>query len=286
MVRQPFQALPYLFFYSIEQDTGKSTLHEALSLLFTKGVAKADTALTNKADFNGELDGAILCIVEEKNISLHREAYAKLKDWVCSLTLSVHKKHKDVFTTRNTCHWIHTANERQACPIFPGDTRIISMHVPMFEGKDIPKLILIDRLRKEAPHFLVTLSRVNLPDPYGRLFLPIVTTSSKSQLAEVNRNPLEEFIEEKCFYVPGEKLDFKIFQAKFQVTLTDTEQSNWSIRNIVAELKNCFPYGSDVNGVKIIGNMSFAPPASDKDSEEHYIRQGNSVISVKKINTG
>ena len=196
MVRQPFQALPYLFLYSLEQDTGKSSLHEALNLLFTKGVAKADTALTSKGDFNGELDGAILCVVEEKNISLHREAYAKLKDWVCSLTMGIHKKHKQVFTTRNTCHWIHTANEKQACPIFPGDTRIISMYVPMFEGKEIPKITLMERLKKEAPHFLVTLNRINLPEPYGRLFLPLVMTSSKSQLAEINRNPLEEFIDE------------------------------------------------------------------------------------------
>ncbi len=283
MVRQPFQALPYLFLYSLEQDTGKSTLHEALELLFTKGVAKADTALTSKGDFNGELDGAILCVVEEKNISLHREAYSKLKDWVCSLTLGIHKKHKQVFSARNTCHWIHTANEKQACPIFPGDTRIISIYVPMFTGEEIPKVTLINRLKKEAPHFLVTLNRQILPEPYGRLFLPLVITSSKSQLAEVNRNPLEEFIDEKCFYIPGEKLAFKIFQAKFQATLTDTEQSNWSIRNIVAELKNCFPFGSDKDGVKIIGNMSFAPPADDKESEEHYIRQGNNVISVKKL---
>ena len=78
-------------------------------------------------------------------------------------------------------------------------------------------------------------------------------------------------------------MDFKTFQAKFQVTLTDTEQANWSIRNIVAELKNCFPFGSDTEGIKIIGNMSFQPPANDIESEDHYVRQGNNVVSVKKL---
>ena len=52
------------------ENSGKSILHEALSILVTKGIAKADKALTNNNDFNGELVGAIVCVVEEKNVAL------------------------------------------------------------------------------------------------------------------------------------------------------------------------------------------------------------------------
>jgi hypothetical protein len=58
MLRDPFEPLPYLFFYG-DQNSGKSIFHEAVSLLMTKGVAAADRALTNANDFNGELANAV-----------------------------------------------------------------------------------------------------------------------------------------------------------------------------------------------------------------------------------
>ena len=67
--RDPFEPLPYLFLWGNE-NSGKSILHEAMELLVTKGVVKADKALTNNNEFNGELAGAIICVVEEKNVTL------------------------------------------------------------------------------------------------------------------------------------------------------------------------------------------------------------------------
>jgi hypothetical protein len=53
--QHPRRALPYLFLYSEDQDTGKSTFHEALELLMVNGYQRADRALTSQNAFNGEL---------------------------------------------------------------------------------------------------------------------------------------------------------------------------------------------------------------------------------------
>ena len=58
-------------------------------LLVTKGVVKADKALTNNNEFNGELAGAIICVVEEKDITLTPGAHARIKEYVTARTLSI-----------------------------------------------------------------------------------------------------------------------------------------------------------------------------------------------------
>jgi phage/plasmid-associated DNA primase len=130
MLQDVFEPLPYLFFYG-DQNSGKSIFHEAVSLLMTKGVAAADRALTNANDFNGELANAVLCYVEEKDISVAgAAAYNKIKDWVTSKMISIRKMRTDSYSQRNTTHWVQCANNREACPIFPGDTRITMVFVP------------------------------------------------------------------------------------------------------------------------------------------------------------
>ena len=74
--RDPFQPLPYLFFFGPE-DSGKSIFYESLQRLVTKGVVKADGALTS--EFNGELSGAVICAVEEKDISKAPGAWPRSK---------------------------------------------------------------------------------------------------------------------------------------------------------------------------------------------------------------
>jgi hypothetical protein len=68
MFREPFEPLPYLFIYG-DQGCGKSILHEVISLLVTGGVVKADMALTNQSDFNGELANGVLAVIDEKNVA-------------------------------------------------------------------------------------------------------------------------------------------------------------------------------------------------------------------------
>src|SRR5690606_11248541 len=75
--RDPFCRLPYLFLFG-DENCGKSILWESFNLLVTSGVVKADRALTSQNDFNGELAGAILCVVEERDISKAPGASAKI----------------------------------------------------------------------------------------------------------------------------------------------------------------------------------------------------------------
>ena len=82
----------------------------------TKGVVKADKALTNNNEFNGELAGAIICVVEEKDVTLTPGAHARIKEYVTARTLSIRQMRRDVYTVPNTTHWIQSANKQSAVP--------------------------------------------------------------------------------------------------------------------------------------------------------------------------
>jgi hypothetical protein len=218
--RNPFLPSPYLFLWGNE-NSGKSILHEALSLLVTKGVVKADKALTS-AEFNGELAGAIITAVEEKNLSKFKHALARIKEWVTALELSIRRMRMDCYQTPNTTHWIQTANRKSACPIFPGDSRITMIFVgDLPEGAEIGKAKLLDLLKGEAPHFLRTLLDLRLPPVTGRLSLPVITTGGKESLMADNSS-VQEFVDGEC---------------KVEVSLRDglarvhREYVGWAVKN-------------------------------------------------------
>ena len=120
----------------------------------------------------------------------------------------------DSYEQPNTTHWIQCANKREACPIFPGDTRITVIFVREIE-QEIPRTVLVDHLVAEAPNFLRTLLDVQLPTIDGRLRLPVVSTDSKKRAEELSRDELEQFIADECFSAPGEKVTFSDFYEKF-----------------------------------------------------------------------
>lgn len=101
----PYEPLPYLFFYGPE-DTGKSSFHQALQLLLTRGYTRGDAALTNTSGFNGEIDGALLCIVEETDLRRDKQANRRIKDWVLAPEIMVSYKNKTPFMVKNTTKWI------------------------------------------------------------------------------------------------------------------------------------------------------------------------------------
>ena len=92
--------IPYLFFYSKDENTGKSSFHEALSLLLTKGYIKANNALSNQQGFNGELDGAILCVTEELDMS-KGSSRNRMKDWVTAREICIRAMYQQPY------HCIH-----------------------------------------------------------------------------------------------------------------------------------------------------------------------------------
>ena len=141
--QEPEEPLPYLFFYG-PQNSGKSIFHEALDLLLTKGYQRADSTLITQSTFNGELEGKIICVVEETDLRINKNAYNRIKDWVTSRHLNIHHKNRTPYHTTNTTHWIQCSNDHQACPIFAGDTRITMCYVDSLDPMDlIPKKKLI-----------------------------------------------------------------------------------------------------------------------------------------------
>jgi hypothetical protein len=225
--RFPYEPLPYIFAYGPENG-GKSTLHEGLSELVTKGIVMADRALTTKGDFNGELANAILCVVEEKQVSKHAGAMNKIKDWVTCRRLSIRKMRTDSFEQDSTLHWLQCSNYFHACPVFPGDTRVTVIEVPPLSGAEIPKPKLMDYLRDEGPHFLRTLMNLELPAAQGRLRIPPVETSDKQDLAG-DMAPVSQFLADCCEFGNDFRVIKKHLQSAYNV---------WALENNFEDLSS------------------------------------------------
>jgi hypothetical protein len=237
--REPFEPLPYLFLWGNEL-SGKSILHEALELLVTKGVVKADKSLTSNNEFNAELVGAIICAVEEKDVSLTPGAHARIKEFVTATTLSIRQMRRDVYSVPNTTHWIQTSNKQGACPVIPGDTRITVIEVSdLIPDTEVPKPLMKIKLKEEGPHFMYTLMNMQLPPPTTRLRLPVVATPSKAATEEMNLTALQKFVLEYCQVKRGaQSLRFGEFYDGFQKSLEMGEKHLWSKIKVRREMPN------------------------------------------------
>jgi len=231
-LQYPLQPTPYLFFFSPEQNTGKSIFHEALNLLFNKGtVVRADQALTNSSGFNGELFGAVFCIIEETNLSKKNTASDKIKDWVTSKSLTIRQMYKQPHEIPNSTHWIQCANDSSYCPIFTNDTRIMLIKVTPLEN-EIPKEELLKECEKEAAAFLHTLMNFDIPESTTRLRPPIIMTEEKKKEIERNESDLQTFINEKIIEISGHKIQIGDFYQKFIEWLEPLERQAWSLRMV------------------------------------------------------
>lgn len=259
MLREPFEPLPYIFFFG-DQNCGKSIFHEAIKLLVTRGIVPADRALTSKGDFNGELANAILCYVEETDLSsTGKSAYNKLKDWVTCRVLSIHAKRQQVYMQANTTHWVQMANQSSNCPVFENDTRITMIHVENLKA-EIPKTILIKSLSDEGPHFMRSILDLHLPTSIGRLRVPVIETAEKRQAQVSNLSALDVFLREQTYHVPGEKIMLSVLYEKFLESLNPLEQTKWATSQRVSKgLPHHFPTGLSTANKTYVGNISFEP---------------------------
>jgi hypothetical protein len=258
--RDPFEPTPYLFLYG-NQDCGKSILHEALSVLVTKGVVKAAKALSAHNEFNKELNGAVICAVEEKDLSQAPEALARIKEWVTAKTLSIRQMRTDTFEVPNTTHWIQTANAQSHCPVFVGDTRITVIEVcDLLKEQEVPKQIMLAKLKEEAPHFMYTLMNLQLPPVIGRMRLPVVRTESKARTEELNKNPLQQFLDDYCTAKEGSRLRFGEFYDAFEKTVDGDEKHKWSRNKVARMLPNRHPIFK-THGQKWVLNIAFKSPS-------------------------
>lgn len=257
MFQRPFGKLPYLFMYG-PQNSGKSSFHESIRLLLTNGVVAADRALTSDQGYNGELEDAVLAVVDEVDISKSGSStYNKLKEWVTGMTISIHAKYKEPKDVVSCLHFVQMSNTRKSLPVFPGDTRITAMNVPSLE-EEIPRDQLQELLKKEAPSFMRTLMDFTIPEATGRLMLPIIETQGKVEAAAGNVDEVSRFIEDNCYKTPGAAVTFVEFKTKFLDSLEEFQRSEWPDRLITSELDELFPVGKGAAvNQKIIGNLTF-----------------------------
>jgi hypothetical protein len=259
LFQNPEEHLPYLYLWGPEA-SGKSIFHEALSLLITHtGYQRAESALISQSGFNGELRSAIICVVEEINLSKKSDvAYKRIKDWVTAVFLPIHVKNLTPYLSTNTTHWIQCSNDPDSCPIFSGDTRIMVFYVD-----DIPedewenKRNLVTRLKKEAPDFLGELMRLEIPESPDRLGVPVISTAAKTEIQKRNQTPLEQFLSDECFHVPGHMILFNDFYGKFAAAIDTSELSYWTKIRVGKSIPKPFVKGRATAGDMYLGNISF-----------------------------
>lgn len=279
MLRHPFMKLPYLFMYG-PQNSGKSIFHEAIALLVTRGVIKADRALTSSSGFNGELMGAILGVIDEVDISKAGAAvYNKIKEWTTGLTMAIHAKYKQVVETRSALHLVQMSNHRSACPVPSDDTRITAVYVPPLV-EEIPKDKLKAALMAEAPAFMRTVMDWIIPEATGRFQLPLIETRSKEDAIASNRNPLETFLAEQVYEVDGEAISLSDFVHAFHATLDPIEKTEWPLNTVKHHLLERFPIGRRTSNQNYIGNITFSATATPstplvKCADGRLVRKGD-----------
>jgi len=271
MIQRPLEPLPYLFLFG-EQKNGKSTLHEAVTMLFKNGhgVVRADKALGDKSGFNAELANAVLCVVEETDLGRNKSAANKMKDWVTGKTISIRGMFKNAYDIRNSTHWIQCANYANYIPLFRGDTRITVVEVGPLE-REVPKKLFMEMLEAEAPALMYEVLNYDLPEPESRLGIPCLESSIKDDIMINNYNLLERFLKERTKVAMGHLCYFDDLYQHFRMWLAQTVptgSAEWTKR----ETSLHFPrtnilvkavIGSD--NKTAIGNLSLDLEAEDKD---------------------
>jgi hypothetical protein len=275
LFQYPLEPLPYLFLFSEQQGTGKSILHEALVQLVTHGVVRADQALVSQ--FNGELSNAIVAVVEETDLRRNKSAYNRIKDWVTARQLSIRALYQESYLIPNATHWIQCSNDYRACPIFPGDTRIVYCQVePLNPEEMIPKRQLIPKLEKEAPDFLAELLNLEIPLSPDRLNIPVIVTQEKTIAEDANKSHLEQFIDDLVHHVTGRMIKFSEFYEKFIDWLDPMERALWTKNRMGRELPPKFPKGRSTRfqGQHFIGNVSWKAYEEGETLLPRLIRKG------------
>ena len=272
----PKKRLPYLFLYSKEERTGKTSFHEAIGSLLTKGYTRADQSLISSAGFNGELENAILCAVEEIDLGKSSTARNRIKDWITASTIMIHHKNQTPYTVENTTHIVQTGNNHQECPIFSGDTRITMIQVPTFELEEmIPTDQMKIQLEREAPAFMAELLQVEIPPSGDRLNVPVIDTDIKTQTSETNKTTLELFLEEETYWAPGSKIRYSDLYNHFIEWVDPSEVYSWSKIKFGRELPIKYPKGRVMTeGAQFyVGNISLTEP-KNIDQDKFILKNG------------
>lgn len=282
LFQKPSEPLPYLFLFG-PQDCGKSILYEALQILFDRGHIQANHALLNNTGFNGELANAILCYVEEVDLSKAKQAYNKVKDWVVSRTITIRSMQKDAYSLPNSTHWVQCANSHTYCPAFTGDTRITMISVQSLDPLEVvPKRIFLEKLKEEAPDFLAAVLSLELPEPNSRLNIPVITTSEKINIENENQPLIEKFIKERCFDDVGTLTAYNdIFEA-FIAWLEPEIRPDWHKVRFSHEFPAKYPKGYHTGNKTYIGNLSLVKPEINVSPKKPWTLNPDGKLEIIK----
>jgi hypothetical protein len=226
ILRDPFEPSPILFFHG-QQGTGKSAYHQSLSILAIGAVEIVDRLIDGRDQFNGQLERAIFCVLEEQDFSKSSKAAAQLKEYSTATYLTIRRMRTDAYQSRAHLHFIQCANSLYHCAQLDGDDTRTTI-IPTFRPeRDIPRAQFQDHLRKEAPAFLRTLFDLELPELTERFRIPAVNTESKQQVIRAG-NGIEDFVHAECIDDPAGWIAFGEFYDRFIETLSLVDAANWS----------------------------------------------------------
>lgn len=191
--RYPDKRLPMLDLFSEVQNIGKSTFGRTLArgIKGTNGWCELRKEIT-RDDFNDAMRGAVLCLLEEIDLSANPSAYQLIKNYIDNPHLKLRGMYSPSETETNYTHFIHTSNDRRFCPVYPNDTRIVVIRVDPFEGEELDwSETLRPIVDEEMPAFLYDLMDMNLPKGDGRLYLPVLVTDDKRAAMDEKRAEMQ-----------------------------------------------------------------------------------------------
>jgi len=193
LVQNPKGKLPVLFLYSAENTTGKSSFHFILRTLFERGAVDGAGVLRGDdgSRFNSELAGAVLVYFDEEKCK--QGGIDKLKKIVTEDVLLWEGKGKDRKEVPNRCHIVVTSNHADTLPFDDQDKRVVMWEVRP-PDEPMEKEAFQAAVRAEAPAFLHYLLTLPLPEPEGRLQLPVLETDVKVEVARVSVDPVARFV--------------------------------------------------------------------------------------------
>jgi hypothetical protein len=256
MVQRPEQKTHYLYLWSPEAATGKTTFYEVISKLFKDGVQYGDKAMTG--EYNSELEGKVLVIIEEMDLGKNKTAYEMMKRLTATEDFLVHPKFDTPYTSVNYLHFLHCTNYLDFAPVREGDMRCVILRVGRLADHEyIDRKVLLERLDEESPDFLSALLNFQLPPQYKRFWLPLPETADRIQLLNAKENPSSKFISEALHSVPGDTIPFSDVYTKYQEWCIEEQRPISTKQQFHLDILRTYPVGRIKKNRDLVGNASF-----------------------------
>ena len=98
-------------------------------------------------------------------------------------------------------------------------------------------------MEKEAPDFLKSVLNLDLPVSNDRLNIPVISTSDKAIVEQLNQTSLETFLSERCKFIAGAVIKFSDFHDAYTQSLDTHDRLNWGKKRVARDLPPLYPKG-------------------------------------------